>query len=199
MGKWIQLGCGFLLLGLTSQVQALQVLGVSIPQTIEVMDNAQPLQLTLHGTAVRYLWGKPAYIGVLYTQYLDQSIEQMLSKDQAIRMAFYVVQDHVKPLLLQDAWVEGIFGNNERAISQEYAEQFLQLKAQLDNELFNGDVAYLQYLPQTGILMEINGQPKLQLQQQAKAFFNMAIKIWIGPHPPSLQFKRSLLNFPSAT
>lgn len=183
---------------LTTAVKAVEsyveILGVQLPHSV-ILDKTKE-KVFLNGHAVMTMWGGEAYVGALYTPQVEKRAEMLLLNDEPLAMLFYFVQDDITPEMISKLFTETIIVNNGGWDNIKIDKtRILELKEALQRKLNAGDELAFYYSPQNGILMELNGDI-IAHWPHAKSFFNMILRIWIGPYPPTRAFKRAILNFP---
>ncbi|MBI2792001.1 MAG: chalcone isomerase family protein [Gammaproteobacteria bacterium] len=171
-----------------------EVLGVSLPYKIDLEKTKE--QLYLNGHAVVSMWGSEAYVAALYTSHVEKRAEMLLMNDEPIAMLFYFVQDDITAEMISETFTEAILVNNGGWNNKKLDRtRIIELKEAFKKTLNAGDELAFYYSPQNGVLMQINGHD-IAYWPHAKSFFNMLLRMWVGPYPPSRSFKRAILNFP---
>lgn len=173
----------------------IELLGVSLPNQM-ILENTKE-KVILNGYAVCKLWGKEVYVGALYTNAIEKRGEMLLLNDKPMAMVFFFVEDDITHDMLMEAFTESIMINNDDAEKRRLDKK--RLKELQDNfsDTFNaGDILAFQYTPQYGVTMLVNGNARHHWPF-AKNFFNMLLRMWVGPYPVSRNFKRAILNFPT--
>lgn len=167
-----------------------QVLGVSLPYEL------QQDKLTLNGHAVATLWGTQAFVAALYTPQNEKRAEMLILNDQPLAMMYYFVRDDISAQMLSQALTEAILINNGGWENKKLDKtRLLELKEAIDRTYNAGDTLGFYYSPTQGVTMMVNGQA-YKHWPHAKSFYNMLLRTWIGPYPPSRAFKKAILNFP---
>lgn len=176
----------------------IELLGVKLPDKIVLQDSKE--SVILNGYAVNTMWGEEIYVAALYTPKIEKKAQMLLLNDQPMAMMFYFVQDDLTPEMLIQAITESIMVNNYENRTKQFDQtRLLELQNQWLMTINAGDILSFQYTPQNGtVSMLLNGQLQYQWTH-AKTFFNMLLKTWIGPHPPTREFKRAILDFPVGT
>lgn len=172
----------------------IELLGVSLPNQM-ILENTKE-KVILNGYAVCKRWGKEVYVGALYTHAIEKRSEMLLLNDNPMAMVFFFVEDDITRQMLMDAFMEGITINNDETDNKEVnKKRLMELQESLLDTLNAGDILAFQYSPQYGVTMLVNGKIRHHWPY-AKNFFNMLLKMWVGPYPVSRNFKRAILNFP---
>ncbi|MGH8602153.1 MAG: chalcone isomerase family protein, partial [Gammaproteobacteria bacterium] len=138
-----------------STAAAMEIAGVRLADQVQV----GAANLTLNGAGVRSKFFVKVYVGALYLPKRSQSVSQILEMPGPKRVAMHFLHDEVSQEKLIDAWIEG-FENNQ-------SEQMLTtLRPRIEqfNKLFQtvhrGDVITLDYVPEKGTDVVINGVEK---------------------------------------
>lgn len=172
----------------------IELLGVSLPNQM-ILENTKE-KVILNGYAVCKRWGKEVYVGALYTNAIEKRAEMLLLNDNPMAMVFFFVEDDITHQMLMEAFMEGIMINNDETDNKAAnKKRLMELQESLLDTLNAGDILAFQYSPQYGVTMLVNGKIRRHWPY-AKNFFNMLLKMWVGPYPVSRNFKRAILNFP---
>lgn len=192
--KLLSLGICLFLSQPLAHAALIENLGIELPRAVALAQTQDKLKL--NGYAVRTLWGEEVYIGALYTLEIEKRTEMLLVNDDPMAMIYYFIKDDVLPNMLKEMFIESILINNSDWASRELdKKRLLELQETLKTTLNAGDILEIQYSPQNGVLLILNGKV-LQQWPHAKTFFNMILRTWVGPYPPTRAFKRAILNFP---
>ncbi|MBS0286643.1 MAG: chalcone isomerase family protein [Proteobacteria bacterium] len=171
-----------------------EVLGVSLPYELNIGTPQE--KLTLNGHAVATLWGTQAFVGALYTPQNEKRAEMLILNDQPLLMMYYFVRDDISAQMLSQALTEAILINSGGWEDKKLDKaRLLELKAAIDRSYNAGDTLGFYYSPTNGVTMIVNGK-ETKHWPHAKSFYNMLLRTWIGPYPPTRAFKRAILNFP---
>lgn len=189
----------FLLLGLVKPVFSSQsyteVLGVSLPYQLKLEQTNE--MLNLNGHSAVNVWGSKAFVAALYTSQNEKKAEMLLVNDEPVAMMFYFVRDDITPQMLSKYLTESILVNNGGWNDKKLDKaKVMELKQAIDRTFNAGDTLGFYYSPQNGVLMIVNGEVHRNWSH-GKSFFNMLLRTWIGPYPPTRGFKRAILNFPT--
>ncbi len=171
-----------------------EVLGVSLAYQITLPTSNE--KLDLNGHAVVSNWGEQAYVAALYTIKNEKRAEMLLVNDQPMAMLYYFVHDDISAQMLITMLTESISVNNSDSENKQLVARIVELKQALNRNFNAGDTLAFYYSPNNGLSMMINSE-MVQHWPHAKSFFNMLLRTWVGPYPPSRGFKRAILNFPT--
>jgi len=179
--------------GLFAQTMDKTLLGVLIPHTINIHNPSQQLQL--NGAAVQSLMGTDGYVAALYVQQQSSNPNIILLNDSPTVMKFYWVKDDMTPEQLKQIFSEMIMQNNADLGKSIYdLQRYKDFLAAFKRNINAGDVMNIQYMSvNQKIVLTLNNN-ELQRWTKAKTFFNRILKMWLGEHPPSRQFKEEILG-----
>lgn len=174
---------------------AIEILGVNIPNEIVLAKSEK--KLILNGYAVRTLTGQKSYVAALYLPNIEKRPEMILLNDDPSSMQLFFLQDDFDPEEFLNLLTEAVILNtpDEKKRKAE-EEKLIALKAAFKQSINAGDVLVLDYSPSFGLRVSLN-KKQLIAWPQAKLFYNMILKTWIGSRPPSTAFKQAILNFPA--
>ena len=160
---------------------------------VELADSYQldGKSLTLNGAGVRSKFFFKIYIGALYTDENSNNAAELIAARGPGSMQMTMLYKEVEAEKITGGWEEGFRANVTDA-------EFKQLETRLQKfnamfpELHAGDVVYMDYVPDTGTELRING--KLLGKIQGDDFFRALLKVWIGDHPADDKLKAGLLG-----
>lgn len=160
--------------------------GVTMPETMTVAGE----KLQLNGMGLRKkLWIK-VYVGGLYLQQPSSSPQVVATSDQVKRMRMRFLTDRATREKLSDAWYEGFAANcgaDARRLSSEI-DRFVGWFG----DMSDGDVVDITYVPGTGTTVAVNGAEEGTIP--GEAFADALFMVWVGPEPPSGDFKEGILG-----
>jgi len=131
------------------------------------------------------------YVAALYLSKTAHDTDAILATPGPRRILMHFVYSEIDREKLVDAWNEGFEDNLTK-------EELTRLRPRID--IFNGffttvhrnDVVLLDYIPDTGTSVSINGQEKGRIQGQD--FNNALLRIWLGREPVTSSLKQDLLG-----
>jgi len=179
--------CGLLLVLSSLDASALEIAGVSVPQTVTVENN----QLVLNGAGIRKKFFFKIYVGALYLTARQSKVEAILADPGPKSIVMTFLYKEVETEKLVDGWNEG-FANNSSA------KEVRELKARISrfNSMFvtvhRGDEIRLDYLPDKGTQVTINNSVKGIVE--GEDFSRALLKIWLGPEPADSNLKDAMLG-----
>jgi hypothetical protein len=174
----------------TASAQAVEVEGVKLDPTAQVGGAA----LVLNGAGVRTRAIFKVYVAGLYVPQKANNAAALLAQKGPRRVAITMLRD-VDAETFSGALTEGLQKNLSEA-------QFAGFKAQIDalranfkaaGEAKKADVIHLEFAPDTGTRVVINGKP----QGSAIAgedFYGALLRIWLGDKPVDGDLKKGLVG-----
>lgn len=170
-------------------LQAKEIAGINIPDTISFSD--QSTKLRLNGAGIRTKFIFDIYVGSLYLETKQESVKGVYEAQGEKRISMHFLYDEVSKEKLVNGWNDGFENNNSE-------EQLAKIKNQIDqfNSLFvtvkRGDIINLDFIPTTGTQVEING--KSMGLVEGDDFFTVLLKIWLGEEPADSDLKEAMLG-----
>ena len=174
-----------LALAATLPTAAAELAGVSLPDTATVA--GQTLQL--NGLGLRKKLFIKVYVAGLYLPKKSGDADAILAADQPRRLVMHFLYD-VDTGKICEAWDEGL-ANNRPDAGDAVKAQFADLCGMME-DFEKGDRMAFTYDPAAGTTVEVKGKAKGTLA--GKAFADAIFSTWIGPEPPSGDFKEGLLG-----
>lgn len=150
-------------------------------------------QLVLNGSASYQRLSQDVYVGGLYLPQASDDATYIRSAGNAKRMRLVVVANRWSPRRWQQMWQNNISINNEN-ISQtpDVGKALMDLTQLLREDLLKGDELSIDYQPGGDTRIYLNGQ--LALRSRGTELFNFLVNTWIGPLPPSREFRDRMLG-----
>lgn len=171
-----------------SSAYALNIAGLDLPNEVRIA--SQPA-LKLNGAGVRTKFIYDIYVAALYLEHTTQDIEQILNAGGAKRIALHFVYDEVSVDKLLEGWNDGFRLNNAPARLDDL-QQRLEASRHLFQTVHAGDVIYIDYLPDQGTRVTVNGQVKGLIP--GADFYRAALKVWLGNYPAQETLKQAMLG-----
>lgn len=183
-GVWIAILASALVLpGLAAS--AAELAGVTLDDGAEV--GGKPL--VLNGLGLRRKFGFKVYVGGLYLESKTADADAVLAADAPRRMVMHFVR-HVSQRQLCDGWDEGLEANTPAAT--EAVKKEFETLCEYMEDVVKGERLVFDYVPGTGTSVEVKGSPKGTVE--GKGFADALLGCWLGPEPPSGDFKEGLLG-----
>lgn len=168
-------------------VQAKEVAGVQVPDTVEVQGET----LALNGAGVRTRFFVKVYVGALYLQQRARSATSAIEQTPPKSVRLHFLYKQVSPEKLVEAWNEGF-----RANTATEALAVLEPRIAQFNALFpaarKGDTVRLDLLGDGETRVFVNDQalgtiPGVDFQQAL-------LRIWLGEKPADAGLKQAMLG-----
>lgn len=174
-----------LMLAVATASWAGELAGVSMPETAQVGDQ----ELMLNGMGLRKKAFIKVYVAGLYLPQKMTDAQAVLDSDSARHLAMDF-RYGVGAKKLCDAWNEGL-EKNTASPTEEVKAKFATLCEHME-DMGKGDTMAYTYLPGKGTEISVNGSVKGEIE--GKDFADALWACWIGPEPPSEDFKEGLLG-----
>lgn len=177
-----------LVLALVPMAQAREVAGVEIPETM----NTEGTELALNGAGVRTKWFMDIYAGGLYLQQPSQDAQAIMKADEPMAIKLQMVSGLITSDKMKDAVTEGFQGatSGDTSAIQSEIDRFI---AVFDEEIKEGDIFDLVYVPGKGVNIYKNGQFKETING-GMPFKQALFGIWLSDKPAQEQLKKSMLG-----
>jgi len=169
-----------LFLGLTLSgfsVTAMEIEGVDIPDTLSLPDSDKTL--VLNGI----------YIGALYLESKTNDVNTIMNDTGAASVLMHFLYSEVTKDKLTDGWTDG-FENNLSRTSMQAIEERVTMFNKLFQTVHEGDVIRLDYLPNSGTQVRINGE--LRGTVEGNDFFRALLAIWLGERPVTKALRKDM-------
>lgn len=175
------------LMAFATVTSAAELAGVKVPETAEVAGQ----ELVLNGLGLREKAWIDVYVGALYVPEKTDKPADIIESAGPTRMGMHFVRDVPADKVI-GGWNEGFANNNSKALQEAIAERVERFNAFFENDLKNGDVITLDYVPEEGTQVFINDEHKGTIEGQD---FATALRaVWLGPKPPTKNFQKGLLG-----
>lgn len=155
---------------------------------------AQTSEPVLNGLAAYTQLRKEYYIGGLFLGWPGRDSAAIANMPGKKRMELRVTADRWPPLRFAQQWNQLILINNDSALLNANVMDVLAFTGIPKGDLVEGDRLTIEFEPDAGTVVSLNGQPVVRTG--SAALFTMLLNTWIGPRPPSSEFKRDILNLP---
>lgn len=150
--------------------------------------------LLLNGSGTRYKAVFKVYNAHLYLPEKAQSYDQIAQMPGAKRLEIHMLRD-IDANELGKLFTKGIEHNTPRQHLGQVLPSMVQMGALFAHEkrLHQGDSFALDWVPEVGLTISINGQAR-QPQFADPAFFHALLAIWLGDKPADSHLKQALLG-----
>jgi len=179
----------FCLFFANSIMAAKEIEGVAIPETYAFTNDET--KLVLNGAGIREKFFLDIYIGALYLPARTTDAGAILSDTGPASVLMHILYGEVSKQKITAGWTDGLKAN----LSD---EEMLDLKPQLVkfnslfNDLNNGDLIRIDYIPGTGTEVRINN--KRHGVVEGNEFYRALLRIWIGSNPVTRSLKQEMLG-----
>ena len=181
-----------LLLGamlLSLNVHAKELAGVAVADSVQVGGQT----LVLNGAGIRTKFFFKIYVGALYLPQKQTSGEAIIADEHPHRMALHILHELSSEKLF-NAVKDAMEDNQTAAGMAALAEQMQQMGKIFDTVKMvkPGDVITLDYLPDSGTQISVNGTARGTIS--GVAFNRALLRIWLGEKPIQADLKKELLG-----
>lgn len=161
--------------------------GVTLDNNISVMGN----ELSLNGAGLREKFWIDLYVGGLYTEARTKDAKMVINADKPMAMKLHIVSARVTKDKMVDA-VEDGFENSTNGKQESMRAEIDQFKGFFNEEIVEGDIFTIAYVPNTGVVVMKNGKKKGSIAglDFKKALFG----IWLGNNPADKDVKKGMLG-----
>jgi hypothetical protein len=174
----------------SSWAQPLEVEGVKLDATAQVGNTA----LQLNGAGMRVKVFFKVYVAALYVPQKASNAAQLLTQKGARRLTLTLLRNVDAESFVQ-ALNEGLRDNQTEAQLAAMRAQIDALNANLKaiGEAKKGDVIYLDYVPDSGTRVTLNGQVRGSAIA-GEEFYTAVLRIWLGDKPVDDKLKKGLIG-----
>ena len=169
---------------------AAEVAGVKLDDTLKLGGR----ELKLNGAGVRTRAIFKVYAMGIYLGKKETSAEGVLAASGPRRISIVMLRD-VSGDDFGQAFMTGINANSDKGEKGKFVNQMVKLGEVFQNVggLKKGDALTVDWVPDKGILIELNGK-SISEPLPDVAFYNAILKIWIGEKPADTTLKPQLLG-----
>lgn len=152
-------------------------------------------ELSLNGSAIYKDLGKQQFVAGLFVDTIQDSASTIQLEDSPKRMEVRMLNNYSKRRWL-NLWMQSISINNDRESFSGSAQEVIDIMQAPKSAPHKGDIIEYIYHPEQGTSMRFNGTELVS--NYPKNVFNILLRTWIGPIPPSTTFKDQLLGLKTA-
>ncbi|WP_166264940.1 chalcone isomerase family protein [Marinobacter caseinilyticus] len=172
---------------LCAPAYALTIEGVDVPDTL----SADSSELTLKGAGTRSKWFMDLYVGGLYVSNTSGDAQKIIEADEPQAITLHIISGMITSERMVSATMEGFensTGGNTAPIKAEI-DTFMKV---FEEEIKEGDVFDLVYVPAAGVKVMKNGNKRGQIAglEFKKALFG----IWLSEQPAQKDLKEKMLG-----
>jgi len=153
-------------------------------------------ELVLNGAGIRTRAIFKVYVGALYLSEKKTAANDVLALAGPKRVSMTMLRD-LTAQQLSEALAEGIRNNASAAEQEALKGRIDELLGIMDalNEAKKGDAILLDFLPESGTRVMVNGRPRGK-PIAGEDFYRALLKIWLGDKPVDGDLKKGMLGQP---
>ena len=148
-------------------------------------------ELQLNGSAIYHDLGKQQFVAALFVEKLSNNANSIQLEQSPKRMEVRIINDYSKRRWL-NLWMQSISINNDRESFSGSAQEVIDIMRAPKSAPKIGDVIEYLFDPDQGTSVRFNGTQLIS--NYPPEVFNILLRTWIGPIPPSTAFKDQLLG-----
>jgi Chalcone isomerase-like len=169
------------------------VAGVKLEDTADVRGS----KLVLNGAGVRYKAVFKVYAAGLYLSRKSGTTEEVLAAPGPKRMNITMLRE-IDSNELGKLFSRGMEDNMDKAQFSKLVPSVIRMSQVFTDykKLNAGDNFLIEWIPGTGTVLTIKGQPQGEPFKEPE-FFNALMRIWLGPNPADWKLKDALLGKPA--
>ena len=179
-----------LVLAFVANAQAKEVAGVKLDETVQASNTT----LKLNGAGIRYKVFFKVYVAALYLTDTKTTAQDIFALSGPKKINLTMLRE-ISSDTLGQAFMDGVKRNTDKAERAKLTDQFIKFGQLFSSvpELNKGDLVSMEWVPNVGTNMFINGK-KIGDTFPDIAFFNAVLRIWIGENPVDIALKNQLLG-----
>ena len=158
---------------------------------ILIFSAAAKAELQLNGSAIYEDLGKQQFVAALFVEDLSNNANSIQLQQSPKRMEVRIINDYSKRRWL-NLWMQSISINNDRESFSGSAQEVIDIMRAPRSAPKRGDVIEYLFDPDQGTSVRFNGTELIT--NYPPDVFNILLRTWIGPIPPSTAFKDQLLG-----
>ena len=151
-------------------------------------------ELVLNGAGIRTRAIFKVYVGALYLSEKKTAANDVLALAGPKRVSMTMLRD-LTAQQLSEALAEGIRNNASAAEQEALKGRIDELLGIMDalNEAKKGDAILLDFLPESGTRVMVNGRPRGK-PIAGEDFYRGLLRIWLGDKPVDADLKKGMLG-----
>jgi hypothetical protein len=171
---------------------AAEVAGVKLEDKLRLTPTGP--ELVLNGAGIRTRAIFKVYVGGLYLTEKKGAAADVLALAGPKRVSMTMLRD-LTAQQLSEALAEGIRNNTSAAEQEALKARIDELLAIMNalNEAKKGDAILLDFLPESGTRVTVNGQPRGK-PIAGEDFYRALLRIWLGDKPVDGDLKKGMLG-----
>ena len=147
----------------------------------------------LNGLALEQQFNKDQYIAAVYSEQLSGDASALLNNSMPRSLEVRVIADRLSARRFRNQWMEGIAINNPGSVLTGQAENMVTFANLFKGRLMAGDRLRIDFAADTGTTSVSLNDIMLGMIED-REFFNTLLRAWIGPVPPSTDFRDDLMG-----
>jgi TonB family protein len=152
--------------------------------------------LTMNGMAAFEQLRREYYIGALLMEFPSRDPARILESSGRKRLAMHITADRWPPMRFAQQWNQSILINSDSATLNANVMDVLAFTSFPKEDLVAGDQLYVDLRDDGKTEVSLNG--KVMMRTDDGGLFHLIAASWIGPRPPSSDFKQALLALAAA-
>ena len=156
-----------------------------------IFSSGAQAELKLNGSAIYQDLGKQQFVAALFVDDLSNNANSIQLQQSPKRMEVRIINDYSKRRWL-NLWMQSISINNDRESFSGSAQEVIDIMRAPKSAPKRGDVIEYLFDPELGTSVRFNGTELIA--NYPPEVFNILLRTWIGPIPPSTAFKAQLLG-----
>lgn len=181
---------------LTTLVVGLSLLATPIQaNTSHKLANGTEVHLNGVGEALEL--NGSLYMGALYLEHRSATDDVVATSLWSKRMDIRVTVDKLYGRRFAQHFRERMAINYDRKVLGSMGKEIQEFVNTFSQTLEKGDQVTLDFLPDVGLAIGINGKEIKRIPSRA-AFYEALVSTWVGQRPPTAQFKDGVLGRASA-
>lgn len=184
------LGAAAVVHAVPGPARAVEIAGVRFDDAARVGGK----ELQLNGAALRTGFLTKGYVAALYLEEKARNAAVVLGTPGAKRLQLRILRETEPPAVVR-AIRQGMRNNHSEAQMQALAARLVQFERTLGEigTAHKGDVINLDFSPQTGTVVAINGTPRGR-PIPGEDFYQALLRVFLGERPVDAGVKRGLLG-----
>ena len=166
---------------------AIEVAGVAVADKVRVGAG----ELVLNGAGIRTRAIFKVYVGALYLAEKKSAAAEVLAQKGAKRVSLTLLRE-LSAQQLNEAFENGIQANHSAAELDALKPRIGELLA-LFTDGKKGDVILLDFLPESGTVVSLNGTAKGK-PVAGEDFYRALLRVWLGDKPVDGDLKKAMLG-----
>lgn len=158
---------------------------------------ANRIEVHLNGVGEAVELNGSLYMGGLYLEHRSAADDVVASSLWSKRMDIRILEDKLYGRRFAQHFRERMAINYDRKVLASFGKEIQEFVGTFTQTFEKGDQVTLDFLPEIGVVIGINGKEVKRIPAKA-SFYEALISTWVGPRPPTAQFKSDVLGKASA-